>query len=69
MDIEELRKRRRGKESPFILRLTDGRTITVPEPLAMALGGATVAVGDNKGRVHVLHASEIAAIEELVASP
>jgi hypothetical protein len=48
MNVEQIRKRLHEEFTPFILRLSDGRQVSVPHPDYIAVGRHVVIVLDDE---------------------
>ena len=68
MCTTEIRARLNGNFRPFVLRLSDGRTVPVPSANHIAVGKAVVAVIDDEDISRTIDALHIVSLEENTAS-
>lgn len=63
LNLQPIRDRLGPEFQPFVIRLSDGRSFTVPHPDFIAVGRGLVLLVDEEDRSHILDALHIVSID------
>ena len=63
LNLQHIRDRLGAGFQPFVIRLSDGRSLDVPHPDFIAVGRGIVLLVDEEDRSHVLDALHIVSID------
>ena len=62
--IDQIKKRLENGFAPFVLRLSDGRRLTVPHRDFIAVGKGVVSIVDERDSTHTVDALHIVSISD-----
>ena len=69
MNTDQIRQRLRAGFRPFILHLSDGRTLTIPHPEFILVGKGIVVVLRENDLVETIDALHVVSVEDVKPIP